>query len=262
MPNHTFQFSVSIVSHGHGDYVFSLLQDIARLGRSDLEVILTWNIPEEPASLDAWPVPFPLTVINNGAPKGFAANHNQAFLSAGGANFVILNPDISLPDDPFPSLLRLMEKHGPCICAPLIKAPDQQLEDSARFFPSPFSLVRKAIAKILRLTPAREKIPDDGFALNPDWVAGMFMVIPRQVYKNLNGLRESFHLYYEDVDFCARAKLYGIKVYVSKAAYAIHDAQRQSHKNLHYFSWHLKSAIKFFTSKAYLICAIEKLKRT
>jgi N-acetylglucosaminyl-diphospho-decaprenol L-rhamnosyltransferase len=260
MSNHPTQLSVSIVSHGHRSYVVSLLQDLARLNRSDLEVILTWNILEEKIDLSGESLPFRLTVIDNQVPKGYAANHNQAFEHCNGDNFVILNPDISLPADPFSALLHLLEHYAPCICAPLIKATDNSLEDSARFFPSPFSLAKKAAAKIFRVEQALDKIPDDGGMLNPDWIAGMFIVVPRQIYKDLRGLEESYHLYYEDVDFCARARLNGIEVYVSKTVYAVHHAQRQSHKSLRYFGWHLKSAAKFFTSKAYFICAIRKMK--
>ena len=254
------QFSISIVSHGHRRFVVSLLHDLAQLGRHDLEIILTWNIFEDGSDFIGEQLPFRLTVINNLEPKGFAANHNQAFQHCEGANFVILNPDISLPADPFSELLNLLEQHAPCICAPIIKASDNKLEDSARFFPSPFSLAKKAAAKIFRVEQAPDAIPDHGAVLNPDWIAGMFMVIPRRIYQNLHGLEESYHLYYEDVDFCARARLSDIGVYVSKNAYAIHHAQRQSHKSLRYFGWHLESAAKFFTSKAYFIYLIRKLK--
>src|SRR5689334_2255346 len=98
------KFSVSIVSHGHKEYVERLFVELAGLQRTDMEVILTLNLPEE-LQINFKQLPFNVIVINNAAPKGFAENHNAAFAASNGDNFAILNPDIKLLDDPFDILL-------------------------------------------------------------------------------------------------------------------------------------------------------------
>lgn len=229
-----------------------LLADLARINRNDIEVILTWNLENENCVLDPSSFPFEILSIANSVPKGFAANHNAAFRHASGENFVLLNPDIRLPMDPFPVLLSLLETTENIICAPTILNSHLQIEDSARFFPSPLGLMKKAVAKAtgVRLKPHRVLRKDS--LLYPDWIAGMFLVVPYPIYSALGGLSERYFLYYEDVDFCARARLRGFNIIVDTNVFAIHDARRQSHRNLRFLSWHLTSALKFFVSRAYL----------
>ena len=246
------RFSISIVSHGHRSFVIALLEDLAKLHRTDIEVILTWNQLEEETELNQEAFDFPIISIHNSSPKGFAANHNYAFTHSNGNNFVILNPDIRMPKDPFPFLISILNCYSPCICAPLIENSFHKIEDSARYFPSPFTLFQKAAEKILHKTPNIDNVPENQTMLNPDWIAGMFMVIPNAIYKKLSGLSERYYLYYEDVDFCARARQAGVEIFVSKLVTVVHLAQRKSHSDKEFFQWHIKSAIKFFGSKAYI----------
>lgn len=252
-------FSVSIVSHGHRNYVLTLLDDLTRSDRRDLEIILTWNLKDEVNTIDAASYPFNVISIVNSSPQGFAQNHNAAFNKSSGDNFVVLNPDIRLPEDPFHALLNVVSSRPNSICAPLILNADYEREDSARFFPSPWILLKKAAAKICGIPLELQAIPCQGRLLNPDWIAGMFMVIPRRIYTALGGLSERYFLYYEDVDFCARARLQRFDILVTKDAIAIHDARRDSHKNPRFLVWHMASALKFFTSRPYLSIGLKML---
>jgi GT2 family glycosyltransferase len=251
-------FSISVVSHGHADFIESLLKDILRLQREDLEVIITWNLTSETISFAEKFPGLQIKEIRNRLPAGFGQNHNKAFASSIGKNFVVLNPDISLERDPFEPILGFLQQCDHCICAPTIVGPDLKIEDSARRFPSPLSLTGKLLAKILRRETHVEKIPDLGSLLAPDWIAGMFMVMPRQVFQKMGGFNEKYHLYYEDVDLCARARLSGMEIYVIKEAVAIHQAQRSSHREFRFLKWHLQSALRFFLSKAYFLHTLTK----
>lgn len=247
------KFSLSIVSHGHQLYIVPLLKQLALLEQHDFEVILTLNVPEVlPPEFDVNALPFKMYLIVNPSPKGFAVNHNAAFMLSNGENFVVLNPDIRLLDDPFPALLEMVERCAGCICAPLIVGGNGEVEESARNFPSPYLLIRKLIGRIFNLRLPREIVPEDDTMLVPDWAAGMFLVVPRHIYTALHGFNERYFLYFEDVDFCARARLAGFKVLVNKNIRVVHEAQRDSHRKLKFLVWHLHSACKFFISAAYL----------
>lgn len=253
-------FSISVVSHGHADFVESLLKDILRLERNDLEVIITWNLTSESTCFAEKFPGLRIKEIRNRRPAGFGQNHNKAFASSIGKNFVVLNPDISLEHDPFEPILTLLRQCNYCICAPTIIGPDLKIEDSARHFPSPFSLVVKLAAKVLRRDMHVEKTTDLGGLLAPDWVAGMFMAMPSPIFRSLGGFNEKYYLYYEDVDLCARARLLGIDIYVLKEAAAMHHAQRSSHREFRFLKWHLQSALRFFLSKAYFLHILTKAK--
>jgi len=255
----TPRFSISIVSHGHGKYIERLIEDLIRLNRSDIEVILTLNLPES-FSFDLPALPFDLRVIKNDRIKGFARNHNSAFAISRGENFVILNPDIKLCDDPFDVMLATLHDNPHSICAPLIVNKQNKVEDSARNFPSPVLLVKRLLSRIFHFSLPLEVLTVRGDVIVPDWVAGMFMVVPREIYHRLNGLSERYHMYFEDVDLCARARLAGYQVLVNQRVSVIHEAQRDSHRKLRYLSWHIQSAVKFFTSSAYLKISANRLR--
>jgi GT2 family glycosyltransferase len=85
----------------------------------------------------------------------------------------------------------------------------------------------------------------------PDWVGGMCMVFPVNVFEKLNGFDQHYFLYYEDVDICGRLMLSGHKSVVCPDATVVHNAQRSSHRNLKYLRWHLASMLRFFLSTVY-----------
>lgn len=231
--------AVSIVSHGHGEMVNRLVAQLAACPEV-ARVILTRNIPE------ATPLPsgFRCDVIENAAPKGFGANHNAAFRLCRHSHFCVLNPDIELIGNPFPSLLEHAGSQGGVILAPLIVAPDGNVEDSVRRFPTVVSLAKKLLGghdgryRLVRGEPPREV----------DWTAGMFLLFSSADYERLGGFDERYFLYYEDVDICARAWRSGLRVKVVPAALAIHDARRDSHRSLRHMRWHLASMLRFLAS--------------
>lgn len=244
--------SVSVVSHGQGALVAALLRDLAAHVRTPIEVLVTVNIPESlPFETGGWP--FPVRLIENAARKGFGANHNAAFRASAAPFFCVLNPDIRLARDPFPPLVALAELPRTGVAAPLIRGPGGGIEDSARPFPTPWSILRKALAG-----PPPPSPPPASGTVRPDWVAGMFMLFRREVYAELGGFDARYFLYYEDVDLCARLRLAGRDVVLTAEAEAVHDARRQSHRDPRYLRWHLGSMLRFFASPAFRRIALRR----
>ena len=99
--------SLSVVSHGQAALVAELLRDVQAHVSGPIEVILTLNIPEA-LPFSAGDFNFPVRLITNEKPKGFGANHNQAFSASSGEYFVVLNPDIRLRADPLPALMEVL----------------------------------------------------------------------------------------------------------------------------------------------------------
>lgn len=56
-----------------------------------------------------------------------------------------------------------------------------------------------------------------------DGVTGAAMLIPREVYREINGFNPKMFLYYEDVDICLRIKDLGYKIFYNGNALAFHD---------------------------------------
>ena len=223
----------------------SLLEDIEKIKEGDIEVILTLNIDEilpfDPGRLD-----FPIRLLRNSTPKGFGANHNAAFTASCGHYFCVVNPDIRFSSNPLPMLIDCLNNGRIGVAAPRVRNTAGEVEDNARRFPSPLSIAAKIFS--------RTRDPDylsGGSDISPDWVAGMFMLIPFQVFREIGGFDERYFLYYEDVDLCARLRRSGYDIRLCSGVQVVHDARRQSHRDWKYRRWHIVSVLRFFTSPVY-----------
>jgi GT2 family glycosyltransferase len=238
--------SISVVSHAQIGLVVKLLDGLQTLCQGlQIELILTLNV-EEFLAYDLSGYSYPVSIVRNAVPKGFAANHNQAFALARGNYFCVINPDIRLHANPFEKLLASLASSSIGVVAPAVQAENGDLEVTARRFPSPLKL----LGKLLRIG-WKQDYRLDRQCIYPDWVGGMFMLFPRAVFAQLRGFDERYFLYYEDVDICARLKLLGFKTLLCPLVTVTHHAQRQSHRELMYLRWHLRSIVRFFLSAVY-----------
>lgn len=237
--------SISVVSHLQIALVAQLLADInAHCSGSRLEVILTLNL-EETLPFEMSSFSFPIKLIRNESAMGFGANHNQAFKHASGHYFCVMNPDIRLDSNPFDALLACFADLSVGLVAPLVLGENGSVEDSARRFPTPLSILCKALGRGKGNDYVIGEEP-----LHPDWVGGMCMLFSHAVFTRLGGFDERYFLYYEDVDLCARMRLLGYDVLLNPQARVIHHAQRASRRSLTYLRWHFKSMMRFFLSPA------------
>lgn len=244
--HHLKLLSISVVSHGQLGMVTDLLSDLEEHCLSTiLEVVLTINIAEVNV-VDIGHYSYPIKIIYNDKPKGFGSNHNQAFMAASGSYFCVLNPDIRLVADPFPELVTVLQDVRVGVCAPLVVNKDGEQEDSARLFPSPWTVLRRFISGKRASDYVIEQEP-----VLPDWVGGMFMLFRSETYRQINGFDERYFLYYEDVDICARLTNLRFKVVLCTASKVIHLAQRTSHKSLKYLRWHVTSMLRFFMTPSF-----------
>ncbi|MHB8253926.1 MAG: glycosyltransferase [Acidiferrobacter sp.] len=228
---------VSVVSHGQGALIARLWADLAALCATPMHVVLTLNRPEP---LPDVPLPFPLTVIRNTVPRGFAANHNAAAAAVASDIFCVLNPDVRLLADPFPPLMCVLQDREVGVVAPRVVGSDGVSQESARPFPTP------RVALVRFLTGVRPRP-----VARTEWVAGMCMVFRTPVFELVGGFDARYWLYYEDADLCCRLTLTGLRVVVCMDATIVHDAQWTSHRKLRYLLWHVRSALRFFMSPCY-----------
>lgn len=226
--------TASVVSHGHGQMVARLVEDLLPCPEV-LRIVITQNVDEEVA----YPSDPRLDVRRNAAPRGYGANHNTALADATTPFVCVLNPDIRLQGNPFPALLRSFDDQSVALSAPKIVSLDGATEDSARRFPTFSSLAAKAFGK------NDGTYSDKTDLLNPDWLAGMFLLMRRESYAKVGGFDEGFYLYYEDVDICWRLRCAGHHIVQDRSVSVMHDARRESRRSLRFAKWHLKSMARY-----------------
>lgn len=239
--------TVSIVSHGDSKEVTKLLESIQSFESADsIQVIITDNLGHEVPEMDGslWGL---INILRNKQTQGFAHNHNQAFQIAKGKFFCVLNPDVTFIQPIFAQLLQRIESQQADIVAPLVIDAQGAIQDSFRQLPTPFEIIRRRFPGYkfdYTIAKSQEMI-------RPDWMPGFFLFMESSTYRKLGGMNEKYRLYFEDVDFCTRARLAGLKLLVDTIIRVQHDAHRASRKNLIYLLWHVQSAFRFFSSPVY-----------
>jgi GT2 family glycosyltransferase len=245
--------TISIVSHGHSILIRHLLKDLSAQQQIDeCRIVITLNLAGEEFDVADYPL-LKLTVIRNECPKGFGANHNAAFEFCDSPWFIILNPDIRLPE---PGTIRRLIAGTPAsgdgIRAPKVGNSDGGVEDSIRLNLTPLSLMRRFLGKREPYSPDRNSRLGSPFY----WVGGMCMVINSHVYREIHGFDERIFLYCEDYDICARTYLAGHTIEMMQNVTVIHDAQRDSHRSLKHLRWHLASLLKVWISSPFWRLAV------
>ncbi len=236
-PSSRHPITISIVSHGQLALVLPLLEQLDRYSRAVIDkVLLTLNIPE--ADLVAgrsWG--FEVERIENASPKGFGANHNQAFERCGTEWFLVLNPDIRFDSDVLSPLLAQAAPDAGLL-TPRILEPGKTEPEPHRALLTPLEIVGRKKPGYVRPTV-------------PAWIPGLFMLFRSEAYRQVGGFDEKFFMYGEDFDICARTRLAGWKLQVGENLLARHDAQRESHRSKKYLYWHVTSLLKVWLSPSF-----------
>ena len=169
-------------------------------------------------------------LITNSENRGFAAAVNQGIGALDTPYVLLLNPDARLET----SLDALVE----CCRRPGVAGAGGKLVDEAglpqagfavRSLPSPAALICEVLL-LNRIWPRNPvnwhyRCLDFQFATPSDveQPAGAFLMIRRDVWQELNGFDERFHpLWFEDVDFCWRARQKGYRMCYTPYAVAKH----------------------------------------
>jgi len=175
---------------------------------------------------DSWAELLPMP--RNG---GFAYGNNAAIARARQVDpdltaVVLLNPDAVVRAG---TLARLIDELGTRpragIAGAAIEGPDGELVVSAHVTPSPLGELEASagFAPLTRLL-SRHVVspPPSGVSRECDWVSGACMAIRREVLDAIGPFDEGFFLYYEEVDFCRRARLAGWSCWLVADARVMH----------------------------------------
>ncbi len=237
--------TLSVVSHGHGEDVVQLLEDVAQHSARIVEqVIVTLNVPEPAlsAAIESADWPFEVVLLANTASQGFGANHNAAFERCRTAYFGVLNPDIRFAADPFMPLLGHLQEPRVGCAYPLQSCGNEGVAfDPTRELPTPAALLRRHLgrARSRRAQRARE------------WTNGAFMLFRSAVFKRLGGFDTRYFMYCEDVDICLRLQDLGFALDAAPEVTVGHHAAHASRRDLRHLGWHLGSLWRLWTSDTF-----------
>jgi N-acetylglucosaminyl-diphospho-decaprenol L-rhamnosyltransferase len=236
--------NLSIVSHGHGEVLRTLLTDLnCYRGIHTLKIFLTLNSPaletiskNEIFKIAHWP----LEIFYNGQMQGFSKNHNTAFTMSEPGVWCVVNPDISFNATELDKLVYLLSSNRTGLVFPMQVNRLLNKLDYRRTLVTPFSLLKRYL---LRTAEASS---------SSDWVSGSFMAFRTDVFQEIGGFDEKFFLYCEDVDICLRLQLAGYKM-VEADFSVIHDTRRSTLKKWNHLKLHLVSLLKLWCSRVFWV---------
>jgi GT2 family glycosyltransferase len=165
---------------------------------------------------------------------GFAFGNNAAIrsLMMVPQYVVLLNPDTVLRRGAIDTLVRFMQSHPKAgIAGSRLEDPDGTPQCSAFRFPSIWGELDNG----LRLGPVSRLLhrhvvapPVRNRAHRTDWVSGACMIVRREVFEDVGLLDEGFFLYYEEVDFCRRARRKGWQTWYVPQSRVVHYVGQSS----------------------------------
>jgi N-acetylglucosaminyl-diphospho-decaprenol L-rhamnosyltransferase len=176
------------------------------------------------------------TVVEAPRNGGFAYGNNLAYrhiCREGAPDYIhLLNPDTELRRGAVVALVRFLETHP---AVGIAGSSFENLDGSdwpyAFRFPSVLSelegglgfglvtrLLRRAVVAV-EMGPSSQPI---------DWVSGASMMVRRSVFDAVGGLDEDFFLYFEETDFCFRAKKAGFPTWYVPESRVMHIAGQSS----------------------------------
>lgn len=162
---------------------------------------------------------------------GFAYGNNLAVrraLEAGAVDYVyLLNPDTQVRPGAIGTLVRFLESEPRIgIAGSSFENADGSEWPIAFRFPSLVSEFSQALGlgPVMRLldrwSVAREMSP--AAPQQVDWICGASMMIRASVFDALGGLDESYFLYFEETDFCLRARRAGFATWYVPQSRVMH----------------------------------------
>ncbi len=180
---------------------------------------------------------------------GFAKAVNHGAMIHKSDWLLLLNPDVTVPKGFLDSVLEagdalaaLDSKTG--VIGLQLRNPDGTKQASSGPFPTLFRTLFGLLSPRSRRKcqhqdlQTRQRVP---------WVTGGCLLVRRECFEQLNGLDESFFLYYEDVDFCQRATHHGWSIWYEPELRAVH------HFPLH--TRHVPAPLRLITRHALLTYA-------
>lgn len=176
---------------------------------------------------------------------GFGRANNVGAMAAKGKHLLFLNSDTLFISNVLQDFLDYYQKnpeYGVYSCQLLNR--DKSIQPSCGFFPKIGNLIAwQFFLDDLPLigsffNPIHPHEPgfsvwnrffnltrkDNGYTmdLNPDWVTGAFMVLPKKVFEKLSGFDKKIFMYTEEMELTYRISKLGLKTFLNSTSHIIH----------------------------------------
>jgi N-acetylglucosaminyl-diphospho-decaprenol L-rhamnosyltransferase len=207
----------------------SLLKELAAI---DGRVIIVDNCSpdDSAASLRDWIArhddPHVVQLIDSKFNGGFSAGNNLGIRAVDADYYLLLNSDTIVRPGALTILLQTAESHLEAgIISPRLEWPDETPQQSCFRYLSPISEfidtaqtgpITAALSRFDVPVPVTENI------VRPDWTSFACVLVRAELIEEIGLMDEGFFMYFEDVEFCRRARRAGWEIVHNPKVKVIH----------------------------------------
>lgn len=204
------QVSVVVVNFRTPGRSARLARSVASFKRVS-EAIVVNNSPEDDRDLRAEIAEARgVEVVSNPTNLGYGRACNVGATVTSGKYLVFLNSDVQISEGDLEALVTALDDEEVGIAAPvLLDSRGRPQSDASGELPSARTLVNRTNRRGNRRL---------------EWVSGAALAMRRSTFEQLGGFDPQFHMYFEDVDLCARAARTGARIVVVEDARATHES--------------------------------------
>lgn len=234
---------VLILNYQGRDTLADCIRSVLQSDCQNLEIVVVDNASKD-GSFEYARANFPrLHFIGSTQNRGFAAGNNLGirFAVEKGADYVfLLNNDAFVERNTLAIMLKEAKKQAtPSVMSPVIMKGNK---DSSQVWFCGGAIDWKHM-RCVHMNPQMK--PGGDAVYDTQYVTGCAMLIPKEIIRSVGLLDEKYFLYYEDADYCVRAKKagFGIKVCPSAHVYHLEKSEVNNPRKLY---WLVISGILFF----------------
>jgi len=161
-----------------------------------------------------------------GGNHGFSAGNNVGIQAIDAEVYFLLNSDTLVRPGAMAELrLALDQNPQAALISPRLEWPNGEPQVSAFRDPTPWSELDRAagtgpISKVLRRWSTSPPLSDQPLPFA--WASFAAILVRREVFEKIGLMDEGYFLYFEDIDFCRRARLAGFEGLYWPAAHVVH----------------------------------------
>jgi len=157
---------------------------------------------------------------------GFSAGNNLGINASASDYILLLNSDTIVLPRAIELLIKTLDDNPKMgIASPRLESPDGSPQESCFRFQRPISeLIRSACTGVITKVLRRYDIPAgvSPVVSYPEWTSFACVLIRRDVFGDIGLLDNEFFMYFEDVDFCKRARDFGWNIINNPEARVVH----------------------------------------
>lgn len=157
---------------------------------------------------------------------GFSAGNNIGIQAVDVHHYMLLNSDTLVREGAVRALLDAAESNPQCgLVSPRLEWPDREPQVSCFRNRTPWSEFLRAASTgpLSRLFPRHEvALPVSDEPIHPEWTSFACALIRREVFEQIGLMDESYFMYFDDIDFCRRARRAGWDILHWPEAHVVH----------------------------------------